>query len=48
MKFFLMVAIVFSSLMIAADDSSKQKRIEKQIQKQMQKEEKFAREQTFY
>ncbi|MEN8303616.1 MAG: hypothetical protein ABFQ64_06075 [Campylobacterota bacterium] len=52
MKIFLTFMILFSSLLIAADSSKKEKerksRIEKQIKKEMENEKKYAKEQTFY
>ena len=52
MKFFLIVSIILSSLLLAADKKTdgdgKQKRVDKHIEKQMEREKKYAKEQTFY
>ncbi|OQX59206.1 MAG: hypothetical protein B5M52_03990 [Helicobacteraceae bacterium 4484_230] len=51
MKFLLAFAIIFNSLIFAANsdvNSSQKKRVNEHIKKQMEKEKKYAREQTFY
>ncbi len=50
MKIFLIVIMIFGSLLWASDnnDSVKKVRIEKQIKKEMEKEKKYAKEQVFY
>jgi len=52
MKFFLAILLIFSNIVLASGDLSKekerQKRIEKQIKTEMEKEKKYAKEQTFY
>ena len=52
MRIFLIVVMVFSSLLWSSDkdnnDSRKKARIEKQIKKEMEKEKKYAKEQVFY
>ena len=52
MKIFLILMIIFNSLLIASDsaksDKERKSRVEKQIQKEMENEKKYAKEQTFY
>jgi len=50
MKYFLILMMIFNSLLIASSKSEKEKKVraEKQIKKEMENEKKYAKEQIFY
>ncbi len=52
MKYFLILVIIFNSLLMASDsaksDKERKARVEKQLKKEMENEKKYAKEQTFY
>ncbi len=52
MKYFLILMMIFNSLLIASSNSKSEKekkvRAEKQIKKEMENEKKYAKEQIFY
>ena len=48
MRFFLILALLMSSLLMAGKKQEKQSIAEEHLKKQMEKEKKYAREQTFY
>ena len=48
MKYFLILVILFSSMLVASSSDEKKSRAEKQLQIEIEKEKKYAREQVFY
>ena len=52
MKYFLILVIIFNSLLMASDsaksDKERKARVEKQLKKEIENEKKYAKEQTFY
>jgi len=52
MKYFLILLIIFNSLLMASNtaksDKKRKARVEKQLKKEMENEKKYAKERTFY